>query len=495
MAIQQRLIGLAGAIALLLCAGCKPANRYDVSTHRLPGAAPYAAREPKETAKEHEEKQPPPPPPIPPEYAWKEPAANVAEVPIEFISADQEEWAKLGHFWNEVQGPGPAQLGASAGSVLPGVPLVVTTRVQLKVPLGLDNPTRFIPAENRPTLAKWKLGKQLFFDTSYLTPGGRVSCATCHAPAHNFTRGRDSAATIAGMDTPTLLNVVYNRYQFWDGRARYLEEVVQRTLEDEREPEIGHDHPHVWSGVIKRLQDPAREHTKRFQDVFGTPPTQDALGKALATFMRTILSGNSVHDRALQVLKARGGTTLELADYQQILDLAALDALGSDAAHKDEIARDLHTGYRLFHDPRKANCVSCHSGRNFTDETFHNLGVGWTRQVSEPGRELGHFAALPIGLKDRRFIGAYKTPTLRGLWLTAPYLHDGSVMTLPAAVGLHLGGGGVNNPYLDPEMRDEKDPSAQRVIKLDEKEIAALVLFLRALNGEALSAMVTDPAK
>ena len=103
--------------------------------------------------------------------------------------------------------------------------------VKLRVPLGLPDPTPFIPKDNSLTLAKWELGRRLFYDQSYLTPQGKTSCATCHKPADGFA---DHQKNHDGFNTPTLLNCVYNKHQFWDGRATYLEEVVQQTLEDER---------------------------------------------------------------------------------------------------------------------------------------------------------------------------------------------------------------------------------------------------------------------
>jgi cytochrome c peroxidase len=518
MAHRQRLGWLGGvtALGLLAVAGCQPANPYDVSPSTRFAAAAPPPRSQTETPQEDKKPTPPAPPPeveVPVDFAWMEPSGAAPDVPIEFIDASRPEWAKLKEYWNEVPGPGPAQTGALTGAPLPGVPLTMTAKVQIRVPLGLEDPTGgYIPSADRPTLGKWKLGKQLFFDPGWLTASGKVSCATCHVPAQGFTNGKDRAALIAGtsaanlMDTSTLLNCVYNRRQFWDGRVANLEDVVQRSLADEREPappgevppsERGGDRRHAWGGVIGRLRDPARDYISRFKTVFGTLPTQDAVGKALATYQRTLLSGNSVHDRALQRQKARGAASLEWQDYQAVLDPAALEALGSDAGHKDETAKALHTGYGLFYNlgARQANCAHCHTDRNFTDDGFHNLGVGESGRTPFPGKEPGRFASLPVGLKDPAMIGAFKTPTLRGLLQTGPYLHNGSERDLHDVVWMHARGGAMNNPYLDPELRDEKNPAGRRDLKLEESEVHALVLFLKAQSGDALPAVITDPAK
>src|SRR5262245_33010197 len=192
--------------ALALCAllGCEPARRYDGRPpHGLPGTAavPDESKAPPAAGAE-----------VSPDYAWADAPSPPPQVPILFIGPDRPEWGKLEKYWNGPAGAGP---------------------VQVKVPLGLDDPGPSIPATNAPTLAKWKLGKDLFFDDGYLTSSRKVSCAGCHVPTRGFVSMEDNAR-IAGFDTPTLLNTVYRLHLFWDGRAEALEEVVQRTLEDER---------------------------------------------------------------------------------------------------------------------------------------------------------------------------------------------------------------------------------------------------------------------
>src|SRR5205085_1634335 len=149
--------------------------------------------------------------------------------------------------------------------------------VRIKVPLGLPDPTPHVPAANPPTKGKWELGRKLFFAAGWLSDRPNLSCATCHRPDRAFTDGDPRVE--GSYNVPTLVNVAYNRHQFWDGRATYHEEVVQRTPEDEREPKEGRPFDHVWPDVVGRLRD-SKSWTEQFQSAFGTPPTQDAVGRA-----------------------------------------------------------------------------------------------------------------------------------------------------------------------------------------------------------------------
>ncbi len=200
--------------------------------------------------------------------------------------------------------------------------------------------------------------------------------------------------------------------------------------------------------------------------------------------MRTLLADDSVYDRAVRVQAAEHAPRLTAAHYEKALDDAALKKLGMEGK-KAEAAKRINEGYRLFHDleAHKAGCVRCHDDREFTDGGFHNLGVGF--QAFDPGREPGRFASLPLGEKDRTLIGAYKTPTLRGLLRTAPYFHDGSAATLEEAVEFHLKGG-QRNDYLDAAIFEPR-------IEVTPEDISALVLFLRALDGEDVDAAVGPP--
>jgi cytochrome c peroxidase len=266
-----------------------------------------------------------------------------------------------------------------------------------------------------------------------------------------------------------------------------LEEVVQRGLDDERDPAPGQRFRHTWGGAIRRVR-ANLSYKDQFLHVFGTEPTADAVGRALATYLRTLLAGNSVHDRALKVMAGKGRRTPEPEDYEAVLgEAGVLEGLGKPKDVKADVARDLHRGYRLFYNrdgDRRANCVACHGGRQFSDGDFHNLGVG---VPSLPGQEQGRFVTVPVGQKNRHLIDAYKTPTLRGLLRTGPYLHDGSGDDLSAVVGHHA----IANYHLDPEMRDDK--GHVRGDNFKPEEVEALVLFLKALNGDEVDSSLRKP--
>src|SRR5262249_55956570 len=183
--------------------------------------------------------------------------------------------------------------------------------------------------------------------------------------------------------------VVYNTRQFWDGRVTYLEEVVQAHLEDERAADDPDSFRHAWSGVVGRLRK-SPSYSKQFQQVFGTAPTQDAVGQAIATYLRTILAGNSIHDRALRAQAKAGTRALSNIHYAAVLDDAALKELGRAADARAVVAADLLRGYTLFRG--KASCAACHTTSNghYSDNAFHNVGAGVEELTREPSR-LGRF--------------------------------------------------------------------------------------------------------
>ncbi|MBL8799948.1 MAG: hypothetical protein JNM56_39060, partial [Planctomycetia bacterium] len=479
---------LAGlVIALLASLGCLPAGRYGSAPR---STRPQSVSQPQATQPAKATPVPVRPEPLSPDLAWMEPTPTQLErpIPIVFVheTSDRAEWNKLQQFWTpEPRLPQPSQVvGWLGGSPWLAAGLALTPsgvgQVKLKVPLGLDDPTAYIPPSNPLTLQKWELGKRLFFDPDHVLPpnahGKKLSCASCHDPATGFTD-----KNVLPRNPPTLINSVYNAHQFWDGRASALEEVVQRNLEDERDTGADGYQRHAWSGVIGRLRQ-NKDYVAQFRRAFGTPPTQDAVGKALACYLRTILSGDSLHDRAEWAMKQRGSNQLEARDYEKVLDDAALLALqepGEGMPAKAEVARELFTGWTLFHG--KAGCVQCHGGRQFTDQGFHNIGEGDSNNTRPPGEEIGRFASLPPGLKDRRLIGAFKTPGLRALPRTRPYLHDGLRQDLFEVVHLHVKPA-FGAPNLDPEIRERE---------LTEGDKRALTRFLRALDGGPVPAETT----
>ena len=464
-----------------LAAGCQPADRYE-----LKPAAPKEAETPKPAAE-------PAKPEKVSDLAWAEPnpAAMEPEVPLVFVSRDKDPagWGALGRFWTRIDVPAPALLG------LPRLP--AGALVKIKVPLGLPDPTDHLPPANRPTLGKWELGRRLFFDANVLFPPktAQFACVTCHRPERGYGGGSMYREAVMGkaLRAPTLLNGVYGKVQFGDGRAGSLEEVVYRPA-DLRRQEAGRDDLHAWGGVAGRLRDKA-DYDAQFKRVFGSPPTEDAVGKALATYLRTLLSGGSLQDRAEQARRDRGGKVLEPADYEKVLDKSALDALNRllekeavgaekfDAAKKGEAARRVYDGYVLFHG--KGRCADCHGGPTYADNGFHNLGPDGLGQPPERGREPGRFAQLPIGLKDWNAVGAWKTPTLRSLSNRSPYLHDATRPSLFEAIWAHLHRG-LFSPRSAPRLRG---------LELSEEELTSLVFFLLALDGEPVDAAVAAPPK
>jgi cytochrome c peroxidase len=309
-----------------------------------------------------------------------------------------------------------------------------------------------------------------------------VSCATCHRPSLAFTDGE--ARGVAGFNTPTLVNCACNSRQFHDGRVRYLEEVVQAAFDDERSVPASRSH-HAWPGVIARLR-ASDAWVERFAQVFDYLPTRDMVGRSLATYLRTLLAADSLHDRAEQTRRSRNAAALDASHYEAVLDAAALDKLGRGKDDKAAVARDLLRGYTLF--TGKAGCAACHRPTpdgTFTDGGFHNIGVGLEEYTGGNSRlRPGRFAVAPLGERSADLIGAWKTPTLRSLLRTGPYFHNGSVDTLDAAVRQHVeqpGSAARLNLHLDPLLRD---PSGNlRKLDLPASDIAALVLFLRALDG------------
>jgi len=275
------------------------------------------------------------------------------------------------------------------------------------------------PKDNPPTPEKIALGKQLYFD-GRLSSDGKVSCATCHDPAKGFSNGDQFATGIegkkGGRNSPTVINTAYQAFQFWDGRAGTLEEQALGPIQNPIEMNMPLD------AVVAKLNG-IEGYKKQFQQVFGTDVTADGIAKAIAAYERTVLSGDAPYD------KFKAG------------DSSAL----SEAAQR---------GMKLFFG--KANCSACHSGPNFTDNAFHNIGV----KGDDVGRE-----AISKMLGDK---GAFKTPTLREIARSAPYMHDGSMKTLEEVVA-HYNKGGDKHPQLDEEVYE---------LKLTKEQIADLVTFM-----------------
>jgi cytochrome c peroxidase len=294
------------------------------------------------------------------------------------------------------------------------------------IPLGLD-PNRPIPMDNPLTEAKVKLGRRLFFDP-ILSADRSVSCASCHQPAHGFASPQRLAVGIGGKQTPrnapSLVNRAYGSSFFWDGRETTLEAQALKPIANPLEMGMS-----VMEAVQRLQAHP--EYPKRFQAVFKDGVTALNLGRAIASFERVLLVGNSRVDRF------RAGDVKALSD------------------------RERH-GLWLYES--RGGCWRCHSGPNLTDEAFHNTGVSWGKEPIDLGR-----FAVTSQETDR---GRFKTPTLRGLTATAPFMHDGSLGTLEEVVEFYNRGGG-KNPNLDPAIAP---------LGLTADDVTDLVAFLKALS-------------
>ena len=457
---------------------------------------------------------------LPPNPAVMMPAHE--QIPIYFVNRSQSlaEWQKLPSFWNVVTEKLTDPLTGKQYE---------RKAVKIKVPLGLTrNPP--VPAENPMTVQKWELGRELFFDVA-LSTDSTVSCASCHnaktAYVDNLPTSVGIGGKVGGMNAPTVINSAYNPLQFWDGRAASLEEQAQGPVTNPVEmfDPRGDKNADAWHQAVLRIrQNPS--YTKRFLSVFGTLPTRDAIAKAIATYERTVLAADSLYDRAELAMRERVAEeesnkfVVTAQDYETVLkaalaekDTASLEAIQFVPAKLSETAKRLANGHALFFG--KARCNSCHVGDNFTDNEFHNLGVGVVDGQLQPNH-YGRFVRLPTGHKRPDTIGAFKTPTLRSLVTTAPYMHDGSEKTLEDVVEFYDRGGNPNE-FLDVKMRDFeaeraylRDPKgyngpkvylfgeAQTPIvplrlNLTPQEKADLVLFLRALQGRPVDPIVANP--
>ncbi|MFO0805890.1 MAG: cytochrome c peroxidase [Gemmataceae bacterium] len=440
-------------------------------------------------------------------------------VPILYVTRNQPEWSKLASFWNE----------GTEDTVDPSTGAKVTRKaVRIKVPSGLTTAPA-VPLENPMTVAKWVLGKKLYYD-KILSTDGTVSCASCHSPTKGFADGRRTSTGIGGnlgpINSPTVFNSAYSKLQFWDGRAISLEDQAQGPVGNSLEMFSGKADP--WTEAIGRIREKP-EYVAAFKAVFGHAPTRDAAAKAIATYERTVLLGTGIQDRAELAMRKRvteeetGKFELTAADYVATLKTefaaksAALKDIGLDDESKiDATAKSLLNGRTLFFG--KARCTNCHTGDTFSDSGFHNLGVG-VKDGELPLSEFGRFVRLPTGHKDPAAIGAFKTPGLRGLLQTAPYMHSGDEKTLEAVIDFYDRGGNVN-PWLSEKMRDTaaeaaylkaraegkplpadvktfgpaKTPIIPFKLNLSAQEKADLVLFLKALNGDPLDPLIADPA-
>ena len=281
-----------------------------------------------------------------------------------------------------------------------------------------------VPGDNPPTAAKIELGKQLYFDPR-LSRDNTVSCASCHDPEKGWSNDARFATGVRGQkggrSAPTIINSAYAPLQFWDGRAVGLEGQALGPIQNPIEMDL------TLPEVVEKLNK-IEGYRSQFQSVFGADVTAEGIAKAIAAFERTVLSGSAPYDRYV-------------------------------AGDKSALSAAAQRGYEVFF--HKAHCSACHQGPNFSDNGFHNIGVG----MADPKPDEGRYAETKQ-LGDR---GSFKTPTLREIARTAPYMHDGREKTLEDVVNYYVKGGEPND-----QLDEEIFP-----LKLTDQDKADLVTFLK----------------
>jgi cytochrome c peroxidase len=307
------------------------------------------------------------------------------------------------------------------------VPVFLLLTALLMVPLGLDLYVP-VPEGNPLTVEKIDLGRRLFNDRR-LSRDGTIACASCHDPERAFSDGRVTAVGVFGRtgrrNAPALINRAYGRGFFWDARIATLEEQVLRPIEDPNEMDSPVDDAAARVG-LERV----------------------ALAQALASYVRSILSGDAPYDRFVN------GDRAALSPEQQ-------------------------TGLQIFRG--KGNCTACHVGPNFSDERLHNTGVAWVGRAGGAATGFGDDGrAIVTGRSED--LGAFKTPTLREVARTAPYMHDGSLATLDAVLDFYSDGGRPN-PNLDGEIHP---------LHFTTVEKQAVIAFLGSLSGTVQHGIVAN---
>lgn len=318
--------------------------------------------------------------------------------------------------------------GLVAGAMLAPSLLAGQARPSGAPPAGLDLHMP-LPPGSRADQEAVDLGRLLFFDP-VLSRDSTLACVSCHQPERAFSDSLEVSVGVFGRrgtrNVPAIVNRGWGRAFFWDGRIETLEEQVLQPILAPMEMDLT-----IEEAVDRLAAAPA--YRMRFRGTFGADPGRKGLATALAAYVRSIRAGDSPFDRAMD----------------------------GDETALSELER---RGLELFQG--EARCARCHTGALLTDEAFHNTGLAWRDGApADSGR------ALVTGRPDD--VGAFKTPTLREVERTAPYMHDGSLATLVEVVDFY-DRGGHPNPHLDPLVRE---------LHLDDEEKRALVAFLRALTG------------
>ena len=337
--------------------------------------------------------------------------------------------------------------------------------LDVNLPLGMSLGQSEIKglAANPMTRAKIELGRQLYFDTR-LSADNTISCASCHHPQEGYARHTQFGVGIekleGGRNSPSSYNRILSDLQFWDGRAKSLEDQAVGPIANPIE--MGNSHE-ACVATLKAIPG----YKLQFEKVFPEHGlTIDTVGMAIAAFERALVTQPSSYDYREAYRKFAELDPLDLediksddpktwAEYVEVKALAAAHPMSESAVR----------GQELFFG-KKAGCSNCHVGANLSDEKYHNLGVGM--DLEKP--DLGRYEIT----KDEKDKGAFKTPTIRNVAQSAPYMHDGSQRTLEEVVD-HYNKGGIPNKWLSDKMTP---------LKLTAQEKIDLVEFMRACTGE-----------
>lgn len=375
---------------------------------------------------------------------------------------------------------GPKEVMLGEGDLLQGIPgkghlTVKEVREWLKkpevhrvitpqLPLGLAAAQAAIKGVDQTpmTQAKIELGRQLYFDPR-LSADSTVSCASCHHPDEGYGKQTQFGVGIRGQEggrnSPVSYNRILSDLQFWDGRAASLEDQAIGPIANPIEMGNTHD---TCVETLKSIPG----YTAQFNAIFGKEGvTIENVGKAIATFERAIVTGPAPYDfnEAFSKYSKLDEETLnELLEDDE--DFKAAYESTAKAAKDNPMSESALRGQKLFFSER-VNCAACHAGANFADEKYHNIGVG----MDQENPDVGRYEVT----KDDKDWGAFKTPTVRNVVHSAPYMHDGSQKTLMEVVE-HYNKGGIPNKNLSDKIKK---------IDLTDQEKKDLVAFMEALTG------------
>ncbi|MBE9179308.1 c-type cytochrome [Oculatella sp. LEGE 06141] len=328
----------------------------------------------------------------------------------------------------------------------------VSSSPEATVPMDLGLMSPNFPTGKPPKNSEVLLGKDLF-DDAVLSSNGQISCATCHRSTHGFADNRALSLGINNQEgirnTPTVWNAAFLDHLSWDGKNSSLEQQVLAALFNPKEMGL---YPELLKARVEK------KYGQQLREIYGES-SADSVAKAIAAYQRTMVAGDSPFDRYLY------------------------------GKQQDAISQSAKRGFKIF--LGEARCVECHTIRCkechpfggstalFTDNRFHNVGIGFNEKgiIEDLGR-----ASITERPED---IGAFRTPTLRNIELTAPYMHNGSLNTLEEVID-HYNKGGISNKNLDPEMHE---------LNFSERDKQDLIAFLKALTSVKLKAQIASQLK